>query len=152
MQLSPNFTLAELCKSQTAIRQGIDNMADADSIFHLRNLCEHVLQPVRNNFGPVVVNSGFRSKALTDVIGGSSRSQHCRGLAADIECPALSNYELASWIEENCDFDQLILEGYTSGSPRSGWVHVSFAGKNRWEVLTASFSGGRASYRHGLVQ
>lgn len=146
MNLSKNFTLTELCKTQV---RGVDNTAPAEVISRLRVLCERVLQPTRDHFGPVVVNSGYRSPAVNAAVGGSKTSQHMRGEAADIECPGIHNYFLAEWISENLDFDQVILECYEpGGDPNSGWVHVSYsAGRNRREVLT--FDGKR--YMRGLV-
>ena len=72
-----------------------------------------MLQPVRDHFGVTVINSGYRGPALNEAVGGSSKSQHCKGEAADIECPGVPNYDVAKWIEDNLDFDQLILEFYT---------------------------------------
>ena len=87
MKMSTNFTLSEMISSQTATRLGIDNTPNDDQIENLKELCEKVLQPVRNEFGPVIINSGYRSPKLNAAIGGSSStSQHCclNGAAADI--------------------------------------------------------------------
>lgn len=154
MKLSENFTLDEMLKSQTAIRKGIPNLPhDSEVVENLGNLCTTILQKVRNQFGPTAVNSGYRSPELNAAIGGSSKSQHSKGEAADIEVPSVSNYDVAVWIRDNCEFDQLILEGYQSGVPSSGWVHVSLRnGDNRKEVLTATFQGGKAHYQRGLIE
>jgi len=137
MRLAKNFTLAEMTRSQTASRKGIGNEPDLATIRRLRALCKEVLQPIRDQFGPVTVTSGYRSPELNASIGGSSTSQHMRGEAADIEVTA-DNLELAHWIAEHCDFDQLISECYTPGDPASGWVHVSYRtdGRNRRQCLT----------------
>lgn len=155
MKLSKNFTYEELIKSQTATRLGIDNEAhDVATIENLKYLCENVLQHVRDEFGPTIINSGYRSPSLNDAIGGSKTSQHSKGEAADIEIPGCSNLEVAEFIRDNLEFDQLILEGYKSGVPSSGWVHVSIRrdGDNRKQVLTASFKNGVASYSQGLSE
>ena len=144
MQLTNNFTLAELCKSQTALRKGIDNLPkDPDTVAKMQTLAEEILQPVRDKFGPTVINSGYRCKKLNTAIGGSKKSQHCFGEAADIEVPTLSNRDLAEWIKNNLDFDQLILEFYNGKDPSSGWVHVSYKNKddNRKQVLTINKQG-----------
>ena len=144
MQLTNNFTLAELCKSQTALRKGIDNLPkDPDIVSKMQTLAEEILQPVRDKFGPTVINSGYRCKKLNTAIGGSKKSQHCFGEAADIEVPTLSNRDLAEWIKNNLDFDQLILEFYNGKDPSSGWVHVSYKNKddNRKQVLTINKQG-----------
>ena len=153
VRLSKNFTLQEFTKSQTAIRQGIDNTPGGLHLNNAKVLFEKVVQPVRNNFGVTVINSGYRGPALNEAVGGSSNSQHCKGEAVDIECPGTGNYDVAKWIEENCDFDQLILEFYTPGIPDSGWVHVSYKAEgNRKSVLTAMKENGKTVYKNGLIQ
>src|SRR5210317_1271459 len=126
MKLSKNFTLQEFTKSQTALRQGIDNTPEGEHLEAAKALFENVVQPVRENFGPTVINSGYRGPALNEAVGGSAKSQHCKGEAVDIECPGVPNADIAQWIVDNLDFDQVILEFYTPGIPDSGWVHVSF--------------------------
>ena len=146
MKLGKYFSLSEMVKSQTAIRKGIDNLPNDEQIEALIELVENVLDPVREHFGrPVTVNSGFRGKKLNKAIGGSKSSQHCKGEAADIEIPGVSNPEVSEWIKNNLDFDQLILEYHTSGIPDSGWVHVSWRSskKNRKQVLTIDKTGTR---------
>ena len=134
MRLSQNFTLAEMIKSQTAERKGINNNPNEDNIENLQRLCEHILQPVREHYGKVVsVSSGFRSPELCEAIGSSKTSQHASGQAADFEIYGVSNKELADYIADNLDFDQLILEYWKPEEPNSGWVHCSYKkdGSNR---------------------
>lgn len=154
MQLSPNFSLAEFTRSQTAARLGIRNTPSSASIEAMRRLCTELLEPIRTRVGgPVVLNSGYRSAALNRAIGGSATSQHSKGEAADIERPGMSNFDLASAIlASGLAFDQLILEAYVPGKPGSGWVHVSFRqGANRRQVLTATPKrGGGMTYSAGL--
>lgn len=152
MKLSENFWLNEFEKSQTATRFGIDNSVPTHLVPAIQALVTNVLQPLRNQFGPIVISSGYRSKDLNKKIGGSLKSQHCLGQAADIEAPGVSNYDLACWIRDNLEFDQLILEGHKKYIPNSGWVHVSFnhIKPNRKQCLTATFIGGKANYENGL--
>ena len=152
MRLSENFTMAEFTKSQTAERKGIDNTPEGEHLEAAKALFENVVQKVRDEFGPTVINSGYRSPELNEAVGGSSRSQHCKCEAADIEVPGTPNAELAEYIRDNMDFDQLILEFYTPGIPDSGWVHVSYKadGSNRKECLTASRIDGKAQYSVGI--
>ena len=151
MRLSPNFTLKELIKSQTAERKGINNNPNEDNIENLQRLCEHILQPVRDHFGKVVsVSSGFRSPELCVAIGSSTTSQHASGQAADFEIYGVSNKVLADYIADNLDFDQLILEFWKPEEPNSGWVHCSYKGadQNRKEYLRAvKGSNGKTSYQ-----
>jgi uncharacterized protein YcbK (DUF882 family) len=94
MNLSRNFTLSELTKSDTAIRRGINNNPNAEQIEKLKALCENILQPVRDHFGRVKVTSGFRSVELCLAINSSEKSQHARAEAADFECIGVDNAEL----------------------------------------------------------
>ena len=152
MKLSKNFSLVEFTKSQTAERKGIDNAPKGEHMDAAVALFEKVVQPVRDHFGPTVINSGYRSPDLNSAVGGSSRSQHCKGEAADIEVPGTPNAELAEWIRDNLEFDQLILEFYTSGVPDSGWVHVSYKtdGTNRKSIQTATRVNGKTEYSTGI--
>jgi len=151
MKLSSNFTLSELCKSETAARKGIDNTPPEDVINNLTCLCDMVLQKVRNKLGVVMVTSGYRSPELNKAIGGSTTSDHCKGLAADFEVPGLDNKQLCKWIIDNLTFKQLILEFYEEGEPNSGWVHCSFEeGENNNQVLRAVKEGKKTVYLKGL--
>lgn len=159
MRLSDHFTLAELTKSATATRLGIDNSlnpeTDTQTIKNLTRLAENVLEPIRQHFGvPFTPSSGFRCFVLERVLCQSSidrfleadaprttalylsMKSHPKGEAADIEIPGVPNLELAEWVRDNLDFDQLILEFYKSNDPTAGWVHVSYRENNRNEVLT----------------
>ena len=153
MNLTENFTLSELTKSETALRHDMDNSPDQTAISNLQVLAVHVLQPVRDHYGKgVKVNSGFRHPDVNAKVGGSKTSDHCKGMAADIEIPGIPNYELAYWISKNLDFTQLILEFYTSGVPDSGWVHVSYDPSNlKKQELTAVKQEGKTVYLPGLV-
>jgi zinc D-Ala-D-Ala carboxypeptidase len=117
MNLTQNFTLSEMTKSETALRFGMDNTTQPSSeIENLRILCENVLQPVRNYYGMgVKVNSGYRHPLVNAKVNGSATSDHCKGFAADIEIPGIANAELAQWIKDNCEFRQLILRVLYSG-------------------------------------
>lgn len=134
MKLSENFTLEELIHSNTAERMGIDNVPkDEKVVENLRSLCLEVLQPLRDYVGaPVHINSGYRCPELNMAVGGVKNSQHCRGEAADIRIVSpKQGREWAAWIEDNCRFDQMLLERNKNGAV---WLHVSCkrdASKNR---------------------
>ena len=148
MQLSRNFSLQELIKSDTAVRKGIDNNPNADQIEKLKGLCENILQPVRDHFGRVKVTSGYRSVDLCMAIGSSANSQHAKAEAADFECIGVDNAELFDWIKNNLTPDQLILEYYTPGEPNSGWIHCSWVeGTPRASFLHAYRSEGKTKYK-----
>ncbi len=152
-QLTANFSLHELSKSETALRMGLDNTPDDEATENLRLLCEKVLQPVRDHYGKgVKVNSAYRSPESNAAVGGSKTSDHCKGMAADIEIPGVANADLAQWIMDNLDYTQLILEFYTPGIPDSGWVHVSYNPNNlKKQELTATKVAGKTQYLPGLV-
>ena len=148
MELTRNFTLSELTKSDTAIRKGIDNNPNSDQIEKLKALCENILQPVRDHFGRVKVTSGYRSVELCMAIGSSANSQHAKAEAADFECLGVDNAELSDWIKNNLDYDQLILEYYTPGEPNSGWIHCSYIPEGRRaSFLHAYKSEGKTKYK-----
>ena len=148
MNLTRNFSLLELTKSDTAIRKGIDNNPNADQIEKLKLLCENILQPVRDHFGRVKITSGYRSPELCVAIGSSLNSQHARAEAADFEVVGVDNCDLADWIKRELPYDQLILEFYTPGEPNSGWIHCSYIeGTPRASYLHAFKSEGKTKYK-----
>ena len=148
MNLSKSFTLNELTKSQEATRLGIDNTPNEEHILNLKLLCENILQPIRDFYGmPLSVSSGYRSAALCEAIGSSSKSQHTKGQAADFEIFGVANKDLADFVVKNLDYDQCILEFWNENEPNSGWVHCSFnASGNRKQFLKAEKLNGRVVY------
>tara|TARA_R100001224_G_C4006747_1_gene144686 strand:- start:108 stop:593 length:486 start_codon:yes stop_codon:yes gene_type:complete len=151
MQLSKHFSLSEFEKSSTATRLGIKNKAGSGEIKNLTDLCYAVLEPVRAKFEkPILVTSGFRSEELCVAIKSSKTSQHTKGQAVDFEIMGISNLQVALWIQNNCDFDQLILEFWKEEEgANSGWVHCSYnEGSNRKQVLT--FDG--KEFKNGLPE
>ncbi len=153
MQLTNNFSLSEMTKSETALRLNLPNDPTQEVVDNLKTLCEKVLQPVREHYGKgVKVNSGFRHPDVNAAVGGVRTSDHCMGQAADIEIPGVPNHELAEWIANNLDFTQVILEFYTRGVPDSGWVHVSYVPSNlKKQQLTATKQDGKTIYLPGLL-
>lgn len=136
MNLTENFTLDEMLKSQTAIRKGIAEQFNppAHVVQALEKLCVNILEPLRAECGPIKVNSGYRSPKTNAAVGGAKTSQHLHGEAADIEGVNVSNATLFRKIQEmGLPFDQLIWEYGTQTEP--SWVHVSFGPRNRRQVL-----------------
>lgn len=153
MQLTENFSLNEMIKSETALRHGLDNTPPEDVVENLRTLCEQILQPLRTAYGRgIKVNSGYRAPEVNAAVGGSRTSDHCKGQAADIEIPGVANADLAQYISQYFQFTQLILEFYTPGIPDSGWVHVSYDPANlKRQVMTAMRENGKTVYKQGLI-
>lgn len=157
-KLSPHFTLREMTRSDTGARLGIDNTPTPEHLKNLILVCERVLEPVRKVYGPVRVNSGYRSLALNMAINPMTStvnrlSKHSTGQAADFEVNGVSNFVLAEWCRDHLGYyDQIILEFYTPGDPNSGWVHVSYVeGNNRKQLLTAVRENGKTVYKTGLI-
>ena len=148
MNLSKNFSLKELTASQTAARKGIDNTPSPTHQDNLKSLCTSILQPIRDHFSQVVtVSSGYRSEKLCLAIGSKITSQHASGCAADFEIFGVSNKDLADYIDQNLDYDQLILEYWKESDPNSGWVHCSYTdGSNRKQYLRAYKENGSTKY------
>jgi zinc D-Ala-D-Ala carboxypeptidase len=145
MQLSKNFSLAELVASQVATRKGIDNTPAPAIVANLTRLAA-LLEQVRALVGaPIAISSGYRSPALNKSVGGAANSAHVLGLAADISTAKLAPKALALLIRQSdIAFDQLIYEGT--------WVHIALsASAPRRQVLTAKFAGGGVSYVAGIV-
>ena len=141
MKLSKNLSLAEVTKSTTAKRLGIDNTPDEWATENLRQIAVNVFQPLRDAFGcPIYVSSGYRGPELNRAIGGSQRSQHMEGRALDLDADVYgncTNSQIFNWIRENLEFDQMVWEFGDSDNP--DWVHVSFVydGVNRKRCLKA---------------
>ena len=146
MRLSENFTLEELTESNTALRLGIDNNPNNEQLRNLKLLAEVILQPLRDALGySIGINSGLRNEALNKAIGGSTSSDHCKGLAADLKC--YDNAELfLKIIELKLPFKQLIWEFGTNEEPK--WVHVALdlSDNPKREILQAIKENGKTKY------
>ena len=140
-RLSPNFTLGEMIRSDTADQRKLRNHPRPAQLLSMVALCEAILEPVRAQFGPVRVTSGFRIF--------TPESQHGKGEAADFEVTGVSNLTVARWIVGSLPFDQLILEAWQPGDPNAGWIHCSHRrdGGRRQVLRTPT---GKAPYYPGL--
>lgn len=150
MKLTKHLSLSEVIKSGTAKRLGIDNKPTPEHMHNILLIAEKVFEPVREHFGkPLYVSSGYRSEALNEAIKGSSRSQHCKGEALDLDAQVyggFTNKELFEYIRDNVVFDQMIWEFGNDDEP--DWVHVSYKkGKNRGEMLKVERVNGKNQYR-----
>ena len=149
MKISPNLNLAEITRSDTAKRHGIDNTPTAEHLENFKLLADKVFEPIREHFKtPIFISSGYRSKALNSFIKGSLSSQHCMGQAIDIDMDGttVTNAQIFNFIKDNLEFDQMIWEFGTDTNP--DWVHVSYesTGKQRKQILKAKKSGGKTTY------
>ncbi len=142
-QLSPHFTLSEMTHSQTAARRDIDNMPTDAALANMRDILCPGLEQVRALLGkPILISSGYRSQRLNAAVGGSAKSQHMEGLAADFTCPGYgSPLAVVHAIQQSgIAFDQLLYEF-------DAWVHISFARRPRAQVLTIDARGTRPGLR-----
>jgi hypothetical protein len=150
MKISKHLSLAEVTRSESAKRKGIDNTPTAEHLENFKLLADKVFEPIRAHFGvPIHISSGYRSDALNKFIKGSSSSQHCKGEAIDIDMDGgngeVTNRMVFDFIKNKLDFDQLIWEFGTDFNP--DWVHVSYTkGKNRKQKLKAIRTNGKTSY------
>jgi hypothetical protein len=150
MVISQHLQLAELICSESAKRYGITNMPPPEHIANLKLLAEHIFEPIRANFRcPILISSGYRSKELNAVIGGSNTSQHALGQAIDLDMDGTSynviNADIFNFIKDKLPFDQLIWE---FGNPLNpAWVHVSYSDRHRRQILKATKTNGITNYK-----
>lgn len=132
------FIIEELTASATARARGINNTPSLAEVRNLTLLVERVLDPLRDAYGsPIIVNSGYRSKALNKAVGGSATSQHCKGMAADIRAKDGNNKRLFDLARRLGGYDQLIDENNLA------WVHISY------DPTKANQRGQTLRYRNG---
>jgi len=145
MRLSKSFQLSEFLRSQTAERQGIDMTPSKEVIRNLTDLCETILQPLRDALdNPIVISSGFRPLQLNTAIGSSKDSAHIDGRAADFRVLGMSPYDVCVYMrDEKLPYDQNIHEF-------GQWTHAGIAEHPRGEDLTAYKSDGRTRYIRGI--
>jgi len=148
-KISRHISYKEAVYSATAKRKGIENVPNDDQIYNMRRVADNIFEPLRLYVGGAIkITSFFRSPELNTAIGGSAKSQHCKGQAIDIDdvFGHKSNYEMFEYIRENLDFDQLIYEFGTNDNP--DWVHISYVSKkeNRNRVLRAIRENGKTRY------
>ena len=144
-QISKNFTLEELTRSDTATRLGIDEQfaPSQEIIANLTALCENVLEPLLEKLGKAIhITSGYRCERVNKAIGGAKTSQHVQGEAADFHVDGMSVNELYQFVKEtDIKYSQLINEF----SP-TGWVHCSYDRSIRHENLIAIKVNGKTVY------
>ena len=151
MQISKHLSLAEVSRSETAKRKGINNTPSGEHLENFKKLAENIFEPIREHFGvPIHISSGYRSKELNAAVGGSSSSQHCSAEAIEIDMDGspngVTNKMVFDFIKDNLNFDQLLWEFGNDSNP--DWVHVSYesTGKQRKQILKVIKANGKTSY------
>ena len=147
--ISKHISEKEGVYSITATRRGVDNIPNSDELNNMRLLAEEVFEPLRVYVGgPIKINSFFRCPELNTAIGGSGKSQHCKGQAMDIDDTfgKMTNADMYHWIKDNLEFDQMIWEFGDDKNP--DWVHISYVSEseNRNRCLRALRKNGKTHY------
>ena len=140
MKISEHISFGEGVYSITAKRLGLDNTPNSYHLANMELLAEKVFDPLRKHVnGPIKINSFYRGPQLNKAIGGSSKSQHCKGQAIDIDDTYgyMSNADMYKYIKNNLSFDQMIWEFGDEQNP--DWIHVSYVDEdsNRNRCLIA---------------
>jgi len=140
-KISDHITYAEATRTST----GVENTPQPHQIKLMEALSINIFEPLRKAMGgkPIRINSFFRSNAVNRMIGGAHKiingkyvatSQHCKGMAMDLDGLSCTNADMFFYILDKLDFDQLIWEKGDKDNP--DWIHVSYKGKkNRKNVL-----------------
>ena len=148
-KISKNISYKEGVYSITADRLGLENKPTEEHLANMKEVAEKVFQPLRTWVNaPIKINSFYRSPELNKAIGGSSKSQHCKGQAMDIDDTYghATNADMFMYIRENLDFDQMIWEFGDDKNPNQ--VHVSYVSPedNRNRCLKAYRENGKTKY------
>jgi uncharacterized protein YcbK (DUF882 family) len=123
MRLSENFYLNEFeCKSGVVMPEKV--------LSNIKTLAIQ-LQVLRNALNAsITVTSGYRSPEHNKKVGGSPKSQHVEGTAADIKVSGYTPKQVAAKIEELIEKGEMKQGGI---GIYSTWVHYDFRGtKARW--------------------
>ena len=150
-RISEHVSYKEGVHSNTALRRGLDNTPNADQISCMQDIAKLLFEPLREWVGgPIKINSFFRGEPVNTAIGGSTRSQHMKGQAMDLDDTFgyKTNAEMYHYIKDNLDFDQLIWEFGDDENPN--WIHVSYVThrKNRKKLTIAKNVKGKVTYIH----
>ena len=119
-----NFKYKEVVSSPSAMKLGIKNIPNEIIWRNAEVAAQKVLQPIRDKFGPITINSWYRAPELNSskLIGGSRTSHHCFGYAIDLQPAAnVSMVDVMRWITENLQWTELIAEYFPAG-----WIHIAY--------------------------
>ena len=150
-KISKHISYKEGTYSQTALRRNLDNTPNEEQLKCMKGVAENLFEPLREWVGgPIKINSFFRGEPVNTAIGGSTRSQHMKGQAIDIDDTFghKTNAEMYHYIKDNLDFDQMIWEFGDDKNPN--WVHISWVSHrpNRKKLTIAKRINGKTKYIH----
>jgi len=143
VQLSSHFKLSEVVASQTAVRLKLSNNPTPEIIANLKRGLNELVEPVRDHFGPLHIDSGYRSFDVNKAVGGASASAHPKGWAFDVNALAtgVTRKDIVEWLRKSTlAYDQVIFEGT--------WVHMALfdiQGRQRKQLLSM-FAGTYTNY------
>ena len=149
--ISKHISWHEGTYSRTGERKDLDNTPNEDQLKCMKEVAENLFEPLREWVGGAIkINSFFRGEPVNTAIGGSTRSQHMKGQAIDIDDTFghKTNAEMYHYIKDNLDFDQMIWEFGTDKNPN--WLHISWVSHrpNRKKLTIAKKVNGRTKYVH----
>ncbi len=150
-KISKHISWHEGTYSRTGERRDLDNTPNEDQLKCMKEVAENLFEPLREWVGGgIKINSFFRGEPVNTAIGGSTRSQHMKGQAIDIDDTFgyKTNAEMYHYIKDNLDFDQLIWEFGTDKNPN--WLHISWVSHrpNRKKLTIAKKVSGKTKYIH----
>lgn len=153
-KLTPNFTLGQLSINAPAQHDRVVaqcNLTEGEIVANLYNVAVNILEPIKAKYPNMFVTSAFRDFGHNTL--SKSVSQHCLGLAADMQFTGVAKtdyYALAGELRKLLPaYDQLLLEYKTTGSGNP-WIHISYNSKgNRGQVLTMF---NNRTHGQGLIQ
>ena len=150
-KISKHISYKEGTYSQTALRRDLDNTPNEEQLKCMKEVAENLFEPLREWVGgPIKINSFFRGEPVNTAIGGSTRSQHMKGQAIDIDDTFghKTNAEMYHYIKDNLDFDQMIWEFGDDKNPN--WVNISWVSHrpNRKKLTIAKRINGKTKYVH----
>lgn len=155
-KVSKHITYAEATSTST----GVDNTPSHNQLEIMKGVAENLFEPLREGLGnnPIRLNSFFRSKSVNKAIGGAHRivdgkyiatSQHCKGMAIDMDGIKSTNAEIFFFILDNLDFDQLIWEKGDDTNP--DWIHASWKPNNRRKQVLIFDGKSYSTYKEGML-
>ena len=115
IKLSKHFTLCEFIRPD----KYPTNIPSAEAVANMVYGCKLLLEPARAVVGPIIINSGFRNKAVNKQVGGVKNSQHLTGQAADIRPQDPKQFLRLVEFLKTCEFTDQLLTG-------NGWLHISW--------------------------
>tara|TARA_B100001094_G_C17863791_1_gene638703 strand:- start:195 stop:665 length:471 start_codon:yes stop_codon:yes gene_type:complete len=150
-KISKHISWREGTYSRTGERRDLDNTPNEDQLKCMKEVAENLFEPLREWVGGgIKINSFFRGEPVNTAIGGSTRSQHMKGQAIDIDDTFghKTNAEMYHYIKDNLDFDQMIWEFGNDKNPN--WLHISWVSHrpNRKKLTIAKKVNGRTKYIH----